>query len=123
MRILPSAKYQDLPCSYVGTGCAWENLYGTPFTDETPEGLHQDGYLSLNNMNTYIRSCLPIKKKTYYSKVKRPLLKDFLKEHKDPMVICVLGHCIYANNGNYTSFFDNDNDPVVCVWFINNTKE
>lgn len=119
MRKDPPEKFRGMPCSYVGTGCAYEDYYKKPFTATLPDGCHKDGYLSLDNMNKYIRQVLPIKKKLYYSRASRQPLKEFLKQNKGPMVICVLGHCIYAYNGDYMSFFDNNNDPVVCVWHIN----
>ena len=123
MRTIPADKYQGLPCSYVGTGCAYEDLFEEPFSYPMPEGLRNNGYLPLREMNTYIRACLPVRKKNYYNKQIRPKLSDFLQGHDSPMVICVLGHCIYANHGDYVSFFDNDNDPVVCVWHIDPSQK
>ena len=45
-------------------------------------------------------------------------LSEFLKDHKEPCGICVLGHFLFAANGDYWSFFDNDQDKVVCVWYF-----
>lgn len=49
MRYTPSDKYNGLPCSYVGTGCAYENITGELFPLPFPEGLEDNGYLSLFN--------------------------------------------------------------------------
>lgn len=32
--------------------------------------------------------------------------------------VCLLGHYIYIDNDNYYSFFDNDEDEVVCIWWL-----
>lgn len=118
MRMQPNKKYIEHPCSYVAAGCAWEDLTGYPFIEPWPDKLHDDGYLPLEPMNRYLRVIFTVKKKVYFKRNARPLLKDFLKDNPGPMVICVLGHCIYARNGDYVSFFNNDDDPVVCVWFL-----
>lgn len=117
-RITPDKKYEALPCSYVGAGCAYENLFKKPFTAPLPEGYHDDGYLSLDNMNRFIRQYLPVKKKLYYNRANRFPLSQLLEQNKTPMIICVKGHCIYANHGDYASFFENKNDPVVCIWYL-----
>ena len=123
MRINPSERFQEMPCSYVSTATAYENLTGLPFVGPMPEGLHNDGYLPLYEMNQYFREWLPIKRKIYYNKKRRMTLQQYLERQNKPCLICVLGHCVYAVNGDYVSFFDNDNDLVVCVWELNNTKE
>ena len=119
MRITPPDRYQNLPCSYVGTGCAYEDIYHIPFSGPLPEGLRKDGYLSLKKMDTYIRQYLSVKKKIYFSKKQRIPLREFLQHNKSPAGICVYGHFVYANNGDYTSFFDNEDDPIVCIWYLN----
>lgn len=118
MRITPEKKYENLPCSFVGTGCAYEDYYGERFTEPLPEGL-KGGWLSLENLNSYIRKVLPITKKEYYKRGTRPKLKDFLKENYRPCLICVYGHFLYAKNEDYWSFFDNEEDDIVCIWYIN----
>ena len=62
MRHIPSSKYKGLPCSYVGTGCAYERITGRIFNESLPKGLHSDGYLPLREENKYIRPNLPVKK-------------------------------------------------------------
>ena len=118
MRITPVDKFQNLPCSYVGTACAYEDLFHIPFPGNLPDGLRKDGYLPLKKMDTYIRQYLPVKKKIYYSKKQRIPLRKFLQYNKSPAGVCVYGHFIYVNNENYTSFFDNEEDPVVCIWYL-----
>jgi len=118
MQIKPAAKYAGLPCSYVGAGCAYEDLYKKPFGVPLPSGYHKDGYLSLDNMNKFFRQHLPVKRKLYYNQKNRILLSELLAQNKTPMIICVKGHCLYANKGNYISFFNNDTDPVVCIWYL-----
>ena len=119
MRLNPAPKYHDFPCSYVGTGSAYEDIHHTSFFGVLPDGLKENGYLPLKELNTYIRKYLPVKKKLYFNKKSRISLTNFLKEHKESMIICLLGHCIYANGGDYMSFFNNEDDKVVCVWYLN----
>lgn len=118
MRNTPAAKYLDKPCSYVGVGCAYEDLTGKDFDLPLPDGLRDDGWLTLDNLNRFVRSVLPIRKKQYFRRKERLLLEDFIGAGTGPCVICVYGHFIYAKGGDYWSFFDNDMDPVVCVWYI-----
>jgi len=121
MRYEPDPKFRELPCSMVGTGCAYEYLKGDYFSTARknyPFGLKPDGYLSLDLEDKYIRQFLSVKKKRYYKKDERITLSEFLKTCKEPAAICVLGHFIFAAGGDYWSFFDNDNDLVVCVWYL-----
>ena len=118
-RMNPWQRYRAFPCSYVATGCAYEDMHHTSFFGVLPDGLRDDGYVPLKYINTFVRKYLPVKKKLYFNKKSRIKLSDFLKEHKESMIICLLGHCIYANGGDYMSFFDNEDDTVVCVWYLN----
>lgn len=122
-RIKPKDKYHGKPCSYVGTGCAYEDIFKKDFTAPLPEGLEEDGYLSLDNENKYIRSLLPIKRRTYYKRTERYPLKDFLQNNEEKACVCVYGHFIYVNGHNYYSFFDNLDDPVICIWYIKEDKK
>ncbi len=117
-RIVPNSKYRGLPCSYVGTGCAYEDVFKKPFTVPLPDGLKDDGWLTLEKENEYLRQHLPVKKKVYFKRTERIALREFLQANTDRCCICVYGHFIYANGKDYWSFFDNENDPVVCVWYI-----
>lgn len=49
-------------------------------------------------------------------------LLQFLSENTNRAAVCVLGHFIYVNGEDYWSFFNNENDPVVCVWYIKEQK-
>ena len=118
MRITPSDKYEDQPCSCVSVGCAFEDTFGKDYHINLPDGVREDGYLTLDNMNAFIRSVLPIKKKVYFKRSERIPLKEFLESNKGRCVVCVLGHFIYVNGDNYWSYFDNEDDDVVCVWWI-----
>ena len=117
-RITPDNKYHGLPCSYVGTGCAYEDVIGEPFPAELPCGLYDDGYLTLENENKFIRQFLPIKKKQYFKRNERITLRRFLENNNERCCVCVYGHFIYVNGKDYWSFFDNEDDMVVCVWYI-----
>ena len=116
MKITPKSIYRDLPCSIVSVGCAVGEADERVL--ENAKGLKDDGYLTLDDMNRYIRSLLPIQKKEYFRKGERLLLKDFLSGNKRRAVVCLLGHYVYVEGENYYSFFDNDWDEVVCVWWI-----
>lgn len=118
MRITPDSKYLNMLCSYVGTGCAYENIMGKPFKAVLPPELRSDGYLSLDAENRFIRRFLPIRKKKYFKRAERFPLRDFLAYNKCKCGVCVYGHFIYVDGSNYWSFFDNENDPVVCIWYI-----
>ena len=118
MRITPNAKYLNLPCSYVGTGCAYEQYHHKPFNEPLPSNLGEDGWSTLDNTNRYIRQYLPIRKKEYFKRGQRPILKDFLSSNTEKCLVCVYGHFIYVDANDYYSFFDNEYDPIVCIWYI-----
>ena len=65
-----------------------------------------------------IRANLPISKRIYYRRAERISLNDFLENNKEKCIVCVLGHYIFVNRGDYYSYFDNEDDVVVCVWYI-----
>lgn len=113
MRIIPSEEYLDYPCSMVAVGCAYGKF--RPMPDELEQNLKEDGYLGLKEMNKYVRTYLPIKKRIDYKRGQRPKLKDLAGEKA---VVCVLGHFLYLDKDKYYSFFYNDEDDVVTAWFI-----
>lgn len=117
MRHIPNKKYKGLPCSYVSTGCAYENLTGETFKAKLPVGLKGD-WATLKLLNEYVRQHLTVKKKVYYKQSERFKLREFLADNKENAVVCVLGHSIYVKGNEYWSFFDNHNDDVVCIWFL-----
>ena len=116
MRITPKSIYNGFPCSFVAVGCA----VGEKNEDlmKLANGLKDDGYLSLDNMNKYIRSLLPIQKKQYFKRGERPILKDLLENNERKAVVCLLGHYVYIDGKDYWSFFENEYDDVVCIWWI-----
>jgi hypothetical protein len=118
MRITPAGKYSGLPCSYVGSGCAYEDIFGEVFDKPLPEGLKSDGWLTLEGNNRYVRSLFDVAKKVYYKRGERPMLRDFLSEYKGKALVCVYGHFVYCTGGNYYSFFKNDYDEIVCIWYL-----
>ena len=118
MRIEPDNKYCGYPCSMVGTGTAYEYITGNNFNFESPEGIYDDGYLPLENENRYIRKYLKVKKRQYFKRNERFPLSKFLQDYKGAACVCVYGHFLFADNGDYYSFFNNDDDPVVCIWFL-----
>lgn len=122
MRITPDSKYEDKPCSYVAVGCAYEDIIKYCFHAAILGHIKEDGYMTLDEANKFIREFLPVRKKVYYKRTERMSLKDFLKTNEEKCCVCTLGHYIYVDQKNYWSFFDNENDPVVCVWYLRNKK-
>ena len=118
VRKIPNDKYLLYPCSYVGTGCAYEDIKHKPFQPDLPSGLREDGYLSLDGENCFLRQFLKVRKKVYFRRSERIPLREFLQSNTEKCAICVLGHFLYASGKDYWSFFDNDDDPVVCVWYL-----
>lgn len=118
MQFIPSEKYNGLPCSYVGTGCAYEDIYRKPFTEPLPPNLKDDGWSTLENTNKYVRKFFKVKKKEYYKRGERPILNDFLSHNFGKCLVCVYGHFIYVSGNDYWSFFDNSQDEIVCIWYL-----
>ena len=69
-------------------------------------------------MNKYIREHINVRRKVYYKRTERLTLKEFLSENKSRAIICVTGHYIYADEDTYYLFFNNDNNEVICVWYL-----
>ena len=118
MRIEPNPKYHGMPCSYVGTGCAYEDIWKEPFCPPLPEGLRNDGYLTLDGANKFLRAHLKVRKKVYFRRNERIPLREFLENNTEQCCVCVYGHFVYVNGRDYWSFFENEDDPVVCVWYL-----
>lgn len=114
-RITPDKLYDGLPCSMVAVGCAKNDAAELV---SRAVGLKGDGYLTLDDMNRYIRANLSVRKKEYFKRGERPLLKDFLNGNTERAVVCLLGHYVYVDGEDYWSFFKNEFDPVVCVWWL-----
>lgn len=118
MRFIPDLKFDRMPCSYVGTGCAYEKICGKEFLGPFPEGLKRNGYLTLKDENRYLRSILDVEKEVYFKRGERIRLEAFLKQNDKKCCICVFGHFLYADGHDYWSFFDNDQDEIVCIWYL-----
>lgn len=114
----PDKKYRGQPCSVTCVGTAYDHIHTWPFMIVKPEGIRCDGYLSLKYMNQFTREFLPVAKRVDFKKNERPQLKDFLSTNDACCCICVLGHYLYADAQTYWSFFDNDNDEVIAVWYL-----
>ena len=117
LRYTPHEKYLEAPCSAVAVGCALDNrgICQSPvFFGEIKE----DGYLTLDAANRFIRKFLTVEKKTYFRRAERISLEEFLEENRKECIICVRGHYLYAKENAYWSFFENDGDDVICVWYL-----
>ena len=108
----PDPIFTGIPCSMVAVGTA------TGAMPPKPSGLRQNGYLSLDCMNRYVREHLSIRRKVQFRKAERPTLKEFLESNNEKCVICVLGHYIFADHNTYWSFLRNAQDRVVAVWYL-----
>lgn len=118
MRITPNKKYKGMPCCYVGTGCAFEDITQEKFRARLPQGLGETGWATLRILNRFVRDNLPVRKQVYYKRGERIKLRDFLKTNTELAGVCVLGHFIYVKGNDYWSYFNNLDDDVVCIWYI-----
>ena len=114
----PDKKYRGQPCSVTCVGTAYDHIHTWPFTIIKPEEMRYDGYLRLRDMNQFAREYLPIAKRIDFKKNERPRLKEFLQTNETRCCICVPGHFLYADAQTYWSFFDNDDDKVITVWYL-----
>lgn len=118
-RIVPNEIYRGLPCSTVAVGCALGISDSCVLDGLQSPKLHEDGYLSLDGMNVFIRSKLVVKKSESYRRGERPALRDWAHEHiGQKAIVCVQGHFLYFDGRDYHSFFWNGKDPVVRVWYL-----
>ena len=120
MRITPDSKYIDMPCAHVAIGTAYERrFFRKPLPWQALMSISRaDGYCTLRDADSAIRRLLPVRKKVYFKRNERMPLSKFLSANEAHCIVCVLGHYVYAEGGTYYSFFDNDDDPVVCAWYI-----
>lgn len=120
MRIIPDEKYDGIPCSQVAVGCAYEKTFDKKLSHTVTVKLRDsEGYATLDAVNKTIRSLISVKKKVYFKRTERFALKDFLKDNKEKCIVCVFGHYVFVDEEDYYSFFENEDDMVVCVWYIN----
>ena len=120
MRHTPNSQYDGNPCLCVAVGTAYEQKHNKDFAIDLEDmtGQHSDGYMTLNDGNKFIRKHLNVEKRRDYKRGERPLLKDFLQSNEKQCIICVYGHYLYADKQDYWSFFDNEYDEVVAVWYL-----
>lgn len=132
---IPGQIFDGYPCITVSIGCALGSFYnariliknceesrllpGTDFYNGIGTKGNKGGYCSLKDANAIIRRGFSVKKAVTYKRGERPQLFEFAKLFPDEKaIICVAGHFIYYHNGEYDSFFNNENDPVIKVWLI-----
>lgn len=113
-RIEPNAYLNGYPCSVVAVACALGTM--PQKTEEYMAQLKPDGYATLAVGNKFIRNNLEVKKRVDYKRGQRPKLKDLHITGK--AIVCVYGHLVYVDQETYWSFFDNENDEVVAVWYL-----
>ncbi len=111
MLVLPPFSLSDTPCFFVALSCAFgRSVYGDPS--------HEDGYVTLKDANVLIRKYFKVKRTITYKKSERPKLKDITKGNSEKAIVCVLGHYVYMEGRIYRSFFNNDDDEVVKIWYL-----
>ena len=117
-RIIPSDFYKNKPCSVVAVGCALGIASESALNALKSPFLREDGYLSLKGMNRLIRANAEVLWRRDFKRGSRPVLRDFCHEFKGRAVVCVQGHFVFVNDGDYYSFFYNGNDEVISVWAL-----
>lgn len=122
IQVVPEDKYKWVPCSQVTLSVACEKTgieYFLPISVFDAVSNSEAGYLTLRDMNKFVRALLPIKKRKDFKRKERPLLKEL-----EPCraVVCVVGHYLYMDYDKYYSFFDNENDEVVAMWILDDDK-
>ena len=117
-RILPDNVYLDLPCSMVAVGCALKTTDKAVVRGLKSEFLKSDGYLSLDGMNRLVRAHMAVIRRENFKRGERPNLRDFCHSYSGRAILCLLGHFVYVEGGNYYSFFFNGDDPVVAAWYL-----
>lgn len=123
MQITPSERFNNTPCSMVALYYAYKNIYNQRIAVEEIIRTRPGGYLALSKMNNYINMFFKVKKAQQYGKDKRFSLNEFLKTNDKKCVVCLLGHYIYVDGKNYFSFFNNEKDKVVKIWYVEERKD
>ena len=112
----PPKSYESEPCSIVALLC-YNGLYDKTLY-EYAEQFVSEGYMSLADMTKVIKEFfIQFKVYKYFKKNIRPFLRQLDFKDKEA-IACVEGHYIYIKNNVYYSFFDNNNDKVVAVWYL-----
>lgn len=112
------------PCSVVAINCALrdKNYLKDNCFDELVDDVkcYNNGYLKLADMNRALKWLMRVQEYRYFKKTERIKLEQlaFLVNPSGKAIICVKGHFIYANKDTYYSYFDNDNDEIVAIWYL-----
>ena len=123
MQIIPNERFNSMPCSMVAMYYAYKDIYKQYIKIDEIVRTRQDGYLALSKMNTYANLLFKVKKAQQYGSTKRFTLKEFLKSNDKKCVVSLLGHYIYVDGKDYYSFFNNENDKVVKIWYVEALSE
>lgn len=123
MQIIPNERFNGIACSKVALYYAYKDIYNQKIAVNDIIQTRPDGYLALSKMNHYINMFFKVKKAQQYGSTKRFSLDEFLKTNDKKCVVCVLGHYIYVDGKNYFSFFDNEKDKIVKIWYVEARNE
>jgi len=123
MKITPSERFNGIPCSMVALYYAYKTIYNQRIAVEEIIRTRPDGYLALSKMNNYINMFFKVKKAQQYGSTKRFSLDEFLKTNDKKCMVCLEGHYIYVDGKNYFSFFNNEKDKVVKIWYVEARKD
>ena len=114
------------PCSVVALNCALKDmgLGSEEWLDDFATYIQpkENGYVSLNDFHKAIKHFFPNAKKIYFPKKDRETLVENQAQYgaftNRKAIVCCLGHYIYVNHNTYYSYFNNDDDLVVAIWFL-----
>ena len=124
MQIIPNERFNGIACSKVALYYAYKDIYKQKIAVNEIIQTRPDGYLALAKMNHYINMFFHVKSAKQYSKQERFSLAEFLLKGNDKKcIICLLGHYIYVDGKDYYSFFENSNDKVVKIWYVEALKD
>ena len=114
---------EDAPCIVVAIYCALH--YGFNKQEvKVSVPVNKEGYCTLATMNKTIRQYFKVSKYLYFKRKERMTLEQedkWFGAFKDSKaIVCVEGHYIFVNGTDYHyySYFNNDNDKVVAIWFL-----
>lgn len=122
-RIMPKPILSAVPCSVCAMACALGVTDRNALKPLKSPKLHADGYLSLNDMNSLVRANLKVTRRENYRRGERPILRDFCHGYSGRAIVCLEGHYVYVEGGNYHSFFWNGDCRIVSVWYLDNDAE
>lgn len=123
MRYNPSSILYNKPCSMVSLDTAYRDIYNEFIDIDEIVRTRSDGCLALSKMDMYVKLLFRVRKAIQYTKEKRFTLKEFLQHNMIKCIVCVEGHYVYVDGKNYYSFFDNLEDKIVKIWYVEAIKE